>query len=166
MVAGFIDDPIINFAKLAVVLGALGLVWYWTFMIITSPTKASPSGSARDLKGHHTLGLAYHTPSLARDLRRLIILLVWPVTLRGHHTPGLARDLTSHHIPGLARDLRGLTVVPNNIWEGTGPRGRGGTPILRHGREVPWWWPPFLGFPIWLGPYFIPQHNPIDPFFV
>ncbi len=32
----------------------------------------------------------------------------------------------------------------------------GGTPILRHGREVPRWWPPFWGFPIRLGPYFIP----------
>ncbi len=26
---------------------------------------------------------------------------------------------------------------------------RGGTPILRHGREVPRWWPPFWGFPFW-----------------
>ncbi len=44
--------------------------------------------------------------------------------------------------------------------------GGGGTPILRHGREVPRWWPPFLGFSIRLGPYFIPHHNPIDPLFL
>ncbi len=41
-----------------------------------------------------------------------------------------------------------------------------GTPILRHGREVSRWWPPFWGFTIRLGPYFIPQHNPIDPLFL
>ncbi len=41
-----------------------------------------------------------------------------------------------------------------------------GTPILGHGREVLWWWPPIVLFSIWLGPYFIPQHNPIDPFFL
>ncbi len=34
-----------------------------------------------------------------------------------------------------------------------------GTPILGHGREVLQWWPPFSGFSIWLGPYFIPQHQ-------
>ncbi len=33
--------------------------------------------------------------------------------------------------------------------------GGGGTFILGHGREVPRWWPPFWGFSIWLGPYFI-----------
>ncbi len=41
-----------------------------------------------------------------------------------------------------------------------------GTPILGHGREVPWWWTSFWGFSIWLGPYFIPQHDPIDPLFL
>ncbi len=44
--------------------------------------------------------------------------------------------------------------------------GGGGTPILGHGREVPWWWPPFGGFSIRLGHYFIPQYNPIDSQFV
>ncbi len=47
------------------------------------------------------------------------------------------------------------------IWFGRGV----GTPILGHGREVPQWWPPFWGFSIRLGPYFIPQHNLIDPSF-
>ncbi len=41
-----------------------------------------------------------------------------------------------------------------------------GTHILEHGREVLWWWPPFGGFSIQLGPYFIPQHVPIDPLFL
>ncbi len=40
-----------------------------------------------------------------------------------------------------------------------------GTAIFGHGRKVPWWWPPFLGFSIQVGPYFIPQHNPIDSHF-
>ncbi len=31
---------------------------------------------------------------------------------------------------------------------------RGGTPILWHGREVPWWWPSFLRFSIRLGALF------------
>ncbi len=39
-------------------------------------------------------------------------------------------------------------------------------PILGHGREVLRWWPPFFGFTFRLGPYFIPQHNPIDPLFL
>ncbi len=41
-----------------------------------------------------------------------------------------------------------------------------GTPILGHGWEVPWGWPLFWGFLIRLGPYFIPQHNLIDPLFL
>ncbi len=41
------------------------------------------------------------------------------------------------------------------------PRGGGGdTSILKHSGAVPRWWPSCLGFSIWLGPYFIPQHNP------
>ncbi len=44
--------------------------------------------------------------------------------------------------------------------------GVGGTPILVHGREVPRWWPPFWGFSIRFGPYFIRQHNLIDPLFL
>ncbi len=48
---------------------------------------------------------------------------------------------------------------------GLGARPRVGTPIPGHGREVPRWWPLFWGFSIRLGPYFIPQHNPIDPIF-
>ncbi len=35
--------------------------------------------------------------------------------------------------------------------------GKGGTPILRHGRKVPRWWPPFLWLSIWFGPYCIMQ---------
>ncbi len=46
-----------------------------------------------------------------------------------------------------------------------GSYARGGSPIVGHGREVPRWWPAFLRFSIQLGLYFIPQHNPIDPFF-
>ncbi len=46
------------------------------------------------------------------------------------------------------------------------PRGGGDTPIFGHGREVPQWWPQFLGFSIRLGPYFISQHNLIDPLFL
>ncbi len=48
---------------------------------------------------------------------------------------------------------------------GTIPWG-GGTPILGHGMDVPRWWPLFWGFSIRFGPYFIPQHNPIDPLFL
>ncbi len=33
-------------------------------------------------------------------------------------------------------------------------------------REVPWWWPPFWGCSIQLGPYFIPQHTLIDYLFL
>ncbi len=40
------------------------------------------------------------------------------------------------------------------------------TPILGHGREVQWWWPPFLRFSIWMGPYFMPHHDPIDSCFL
>ncbi len=41
-----------------------------------------------------------------------------------------------------------------------------GTPILRHGREVLRWWPPFFKFSIRLGTYVIPQHIPIDSLFL
>ncbi len=41
-----------------------------------------------------------------------------------------------------------------------------GTPICGQGREVPRWWPPFWGFSIGLDPYCIPEHNPIDLFFL
>ncbi len=41
-----------------------------------------------------------------------------------------------------------------------------GDPILEHGREVLPWWPPCWGFSIRLGPYCIPQHNPIGPLFL
>ncbi len=44
--------------------------------------------------------------------------------------------------------------------------GRGGTPIFGHGGEVPQWSPPFWRFSIRMGPYFIRQHNPIDPLFL
>ncbi len=53
------------------------------------------------------------------------------------------------------------TEVPHHlrIWEC--PLGEGGgTPILGHGREVLLWWPPFLGYSIRLGPYFIPHFSP------
>ncbi len=40
-----------------------------------------------------------------------------------------------------------------------------GTPILGHGKEVPQLWPPFLRLLIWLDPYFMPQHYPIDASF-
>ncbi len=43
---------------------------------------------------------------------------------------------------------------------------REGTPILGYGREVLWWWRPFWGFTMRLGPYFEPQHNPIGPLFL
>ncbi len=46
------------------------------------------------------------------------------------------------------------------------PQRSGGTSILGHGREVPWWWHPFWRFIIRLGPYFIPQHDPIDLLFL
>ncbi len=41
-----------------------------------------------------------------------------------------------------------------------------GTPIPGHGREVMWWWPPFLRFSIQLDPYFMPHHDLIDPLFL
>ncbi len=46
-----------------------------------------------------------------------------------------------------------LDVIPYT------PRGEGGYTHT-------WAWPPFLGFSIWFGPYFIPQYNPIDPLFL
>ncbi len=39
----------------------------------------------------------------------------------------------------------------------------GGTPILRHSRKVPEWWPPFLWWLIRFGPYCMVQPDPIDP---
>ncbi len=41
----------------------------------------------------------------------------------------------------------------------------GDTRIPEHCWEVLWWWPPFLRWSIRLSPYFIHQHNPIDPSF-
>ncbi len=42
------------------------------------------------------------------------------------------------------------------------PKGGGGTPMVGRFRGED----PLFGFPIRLGPYFIPQHNPIDPIFL
>ncbi len=39
--------------------------------------------------------------------------------------------------------------------------GGGGTPILRHGCNVPRWWPPFLWLRNWFGPYCMVQPDPI-----
>ncbi len=41
-----------------------------------------------------------------------------------------------------------------------------GTSILGDGRDVLQWWPPFWGFSIRLGPYFMPHHDLIDPLFL
>ncbi len=43
--------------------------------------------------------------------------------------------------------------------------GGGGIPILRHGRKVLWWWPPFLRLSIQFGPYCMEQPDLIDPSF-
>ncbi len=43
---------------------------------------------------------------------------------------------------------------------------KGGTPILRHGRKILQWWPPFLWLSIRFGPYCMVQPDPIDPLFL
>ncbi len=57
------------------------------------------------------------------------------------------------------------TRLPLANWYTPHPLGEG-TLYLGHGREALQWWPPLLGFSIWLGPYFIHQHDLIDPLFL
>ncbi len=44
--------------------------------------------------------------------------------------------------------------------------GEGATPILRHGRNAPRWWPPFLWLSIQFGPYCMGQPDPIGALFL
>ncbi len=65
-------------------------------------------------------------------------------------------QLTNWAIPSPIYNLYWFTWPSVVIWGGSG------NPILGHGREALRWWPPFCGFSVWLGPYFIAQHNPIN----
>ncbi len=74
--------------------------------------------------------------------------------------------LQTNHVFGKFISPNNVTLLCNVVYGLVLPFPGVGTPILGHGWEVLRWWPPFLGFSIWLGPYFIPRHNPIDPLFL
>ncbi len=113
-------------------------------------------------------GLIYHTNIYFLLFRATSIILQFTLHKKyifwfDTHTPMQYQLVPVNLFPvnNILVDINGFQNVRPEYYSGGG--GGGVLPNLGMVGDVPRWWPPFWGFSIWLGPYFIPQHNPTDP---